>query len=61
MFLIDDQCRGNVKEYLKEKKMLVDGAHNPEGTKALRESLEKYFPNQKYKFKKSTLKVNNPF
>lgn len=37
-------------EYLADKNMIIDGAHNPNGTKALRESLEKYFPNQKYNF-----------
>lgn len=37
-------------EYLKEHNILIDGAHNPNGTKALRESLEYYFPNQKFKF-----------
>lgn len=38
-------------EYLKEKNIIIDGAHNPNGTKALRESLETLFPNQKIKFK----------
>lgn len=37
-------------EYLKEYNILIDGAHNPNGTKALRESLDYYFPNQKFKF-----------
>ena len=37
-------------EYLKEQNILIDGAHNPNGTSALRESLEYYFPNQKLKF-----------
>lgn len=37
-------------EYLKEKNIIIDGAHNPNGTKALRESLEEYFPNQKIRF-----------
>lgn len=37
-------------EYLKEHNILIDGAHNPNGTKALRESLDSYFPNQKFKF-----------
>lgn len=37
-------------EYLKNKNIIIDGAHNPNGTKALRESLEKHFPNQKYNF-----------
>lgn len=37
-------------EYLKEQNIIIDGAHNPNGTKALRESLDEYFPNQKIKF-----------
>lgn len=37
-------------EYLKEYNILIDGAHNPNGTKALRKSLDYYFPNQKFKF-----------
>lgn len=37
-------------EYLKEYNILIDGAHNPNGTKVLRESLNCYFPKQKFKF-----------
>ena len=37
-------------EYLEKHNILIDGAHNPNGTKALRESLDFYFPNQKFKF-----------
>lgn len=37
-------------EYLKEQNILIDGAHNPNGTKALRESLDARFPNQKFRF-----------
>lgn len=37
-------------EYLKDKNIIIDGAHNPNGTKALRKSLEKHFPNQKFNF-----------
>lgn len=37
-------------EYLEEENIIIDGAHNPNGTKALRESLDYYFPNQKIKF-----------
>lgn len=37
-------------EYLKDLNIIVDGAHNPNGTKALRESLDYYFPNQKITF-----------
>lgn len=37
-------------EYLNDKNIIIDGAHNPNGTKVLRESLDEYFPNQKIKF-----------
>lgn len=37
-------------EYLKEQNILIDGAHNPNGTKVLRKSLDEVFPNQKIKF-----------
>lgn len=37
-------------EYFKEKNILVDGAHNPNGALALRESINYYFPNKKIKF-----------
>lgn len=37
-------------QYLKEYNVLIDGAHNPNGTKALRESLDYYFPKQKFNF-----------
>lgn len=37
-------------EYLKELNILIDGAHNPNGAKVLRQSLDYYFPNQKFKF-----------
>lgn len=37
-------------EYLKEQNIIIDGAHNPNGTKVLRESLDEYFPNQKIRF-----------
>lgn len=37
-------------EYLQEKNIILDGAHNPNGTRALRDSLDEYFPNQKIKF-----------
>lgn len=50
-----DEGLKNVKhpcrfEYLKEHNIIIDGAHNPNGTKALRESLDYYYPNQKFKF-----------
>lgn len=37
-------------EYLKEHNIIIDGAHNPNGTKALRESLDCCFTNRKFKF-----------
>jgi dihydrofolate synthase/folylpolyglutamate synthase len=37
-------------EFLEEENTIIDGAHNPNGTKALRESLDYYFPNQKVRF-----------
>lgn len=30
--------------------VLIDGAHNPDGARVLRESLDYYFPNQKFRF-----------
>lgn len=37
-------------EYLEDKNLLVDGAHNPNGAIALRKSLDIYFPNKKRRF-----------
>ena len=37
-------------EFFEDENILVDGAHNPNGTKVLRESLDVYFPNQKLNF-----------
>jgi len=41
-------------EHLKNLKdgynILIDGAHNPNGAKALRKSLDYYYPNKKFKF-----------
>lgn len=37
-------------EYLKAENILIDGAHNPDGIKALRKSLDLCFPNQEIKF-----------
>lgn len=37
-------------EYLENENLIIDGAHNPNGTKALRESLNYYYPNQKVRF-----------
>lgn len=37
-------------EFLKDKNIIIDGAHNPNGTMALRKSLDEKFPNQKFNF-----------
>jgi len=37
-------------EYVEEHNMLIDGAHNPNGARALRESLDNCFPNAKFRF-----------
>ena len=37
-------------QYLKDKNLIIDGAHNPNGILALRQSLDMYFPNQKRRF-----------
>lgn len=37
-------------EYIQAKNILIDGAHNPNGAMALRESLDIYFPTQKRRF-----------
>lgn len=46
-------------EFLKEKNIVIDGAHNPNGTKSLRESLDYHFPDQKFKFVFGCLKNKN--
>lgn len=37
-------------EYKKDKNLIIDGAHNPNGIEALRANLDYYFPNQKRRF-----------
>ncbi len=37
-------------QYIKEKNLIIDGAHNPNGIIALRESLDFYFPDKKRRF-----------
>jgi len=37
-------------QYIKEKNLIIDGAHNPNGISALKQSLDLYFPNQKRRF-----------
>lgn len=46
-------------EFLQDKNILIDGAHNLDGTRALRESLNYYFPNQKFRFIFGCLKNKN--
>lgn len=46
-------------QYLKDENIIIDGAHNPNGTKALRDSLDYYFPNQKITFIFGCLKNKN--
>ncbi|MBO5948167.1 bifunctional folylpolyglutamate synthase/dihydrofolate synthase [bacterium] len=43
-------------EWYKDKSLIIDGAHNPSGTKLLRESLEHYFPHKKFIWIYGTLK-----
>ena len=37
-------------EYLKDKNLIIDGAHNPNGITGLMQSLEMYYPNTKRRF-----------
>lgn len=37
-------------EYIAEKRLLIDGAHNPNGVLALRKNLDTYFKNYKLRF-----------
>ena len=37
-------------EYLADKNLIIDGAHNPNGIKSLVESLDNYYPNVKRRF-----------
>lgn len=43
-------------QYLTERNLIIDGAHNPDGARRLRESLDIYFPNQKITWIYGTLK-----
>ena len=43
-------------EYIKGKNLLIDGCHNPDGAKKLRESLDFYFPNLNRIFVYTSLK-----
>lgn len=46
-------------EYLKDKNILIDGAHNPDAALELKKSLDYYFKNQKRKFIYSTLNTKD--
>lgn len=46
-------------EYVKEKNVLIDGAHNPEAAIELKKSLNYYFPNEKRKFIYSTISTKD--
>ncbi len=37
-------------QYIAEKNLIIDGAHNPNGIKSLVENLDFYYPNQKRRF-----------
>lgn len=37
-------------QYIKDKNLIIDGAHNPNGILALKNSLDMYYPNQKRRF-----------
>ena len=43
-------------QYIKEKNVIIDAAHNPDGARVLRESLDYYFPEQKRIWIYGTLK-----
>lgn len=46
-------------EYIAEKNLIIDGAHNPNGAMALRESLDKYYPTNARRFIFGCLKNKN--
>ncbi|MCD7779485.1 MAG: bifunctional folylpolyglutamate synthase/dihydrofolate synthase [Candidatus Gastranaerophilales bacterium] len=46
-------------EFLKDKNIIIDGAHNPDAAIELRKSLDYYFPNQKRIFIYSTLNTKD--
>ena len=37
-------------QYIKEKNLIIDGAHNPNGIASLMQSLDEYYPNTKRRF-----------
>lgn len=46
-------------QYIKDENIVIDSAHNPAGAKALRESLDVYFPEFKRVFLYSSLKTKD--
>lgn len=46
-------------EFIKDKNLLIDGAHNPDAAKELKKSLDYYFNNQKRIFLYSTLNTKD--
>lgn len=44
---VEHPCRF---QFIEDKMLLIDGAHNPNGAVALRESLDLYFPDKKHRF-----------
>lgn len=46
-------------EYFKDKNLIVDASHNPNGIQALRENLDYYFPNQQRRFVFGCLKTKD--
>lgn len=46
-------------QYIKSKNLIIDGAHNPNGILALRNSLDIYYPNMKRRFVFGCLKNKN--
>ncbi len=46
-------------EYIKDKNIIIDAAHNPAGARALRQSLDFYFPSQKRVFLFSCLNTKD--
>lgn len=56
LLLVKNPCRF---EYLKDYDILVDVAHNPDGIRALRKSLDFYFPNKNFQFIFGCLKTKD--
>lgn len=44
---VNHQCRF---QYIKDKNLIIDGAHNPNGINSLVQSLNLYYPNEKRRF-----------